>query len=228
MKFVDRTGQKYGHLTVIERAENYVSLKGSEGVRWKCLCDCGKEVIVCSTSLVSGSTKSCGCYREHRLKKRNDIRIDGDISYVRFKDKEIIVDTSDLDIVRQDSWHIGKNGYVVSNKGKQTIHSLIMTPPKGMCVDHINHNKLDNRRCNLRVVSYSENAFNHKFQQTNTGHFFITKNKTTNYYMVNIDGKYIGGSFDLNEALSIRDKYIPKSEVFKHNYYLQELFKEYL
>jgi hypothetical protein len=46
--------------------------------------------------------------------------------------------------------------------------------------------------------------------------------------MVNIDGKDIGGSFDLNEALSIRDEYIPKSEVFKHNYYLQELFKEYL
>ena len=55
-KMIDLTGRKFERLTVIERAEN----KG-ERVCWKCKCDCGKEVIVYSKTLLSGATKSCGC-----------------------------------------------------------------------------------------------------------------------------------------------------------------------
>ena len=72
-KAVDLTGQKFGFLTVIERAEN------KRGVRWKCKCDCGNETIVNSRDLKSGNTKSCGClksngeYKISQLLRENDI-----------------------------------------------------------------------------------------------------------------------------------------------------------
>lgn len=57
--FVDLTGQKFGRLTVIERAEN----KGSQ-TYWKCRCDCGNVCVVNAYSLKTNHTKSCGCFRE--------------------------------------------------------------------------------------------------------------------------------------------------------------------
>lgn len=61
-KFTDITGKRFGRLVVIERAAN--TKKGS--AKWLCLCDCGKETIVRTSSLNNGGTKSCGCLqREH-------------------------------------------------------------------------------------------------------------------------------------------------------------------
>lgn len=57
-KLKDLTGQKFGRLTVIERAEN----KGSQ-TYWRCKCECGKEVIVNAYCLTHNHTKSCGCFR---------------------------------------------------------------------------------------------------------------------------------------------------------------------
>lgn len=55
---IDETGNKYGYLTVIERALNNKDGRAA----WKCRCKCGKEIIVSGKSLRSGNTKSCGCY----------------------------------------------------------------------------------------------------------------------------------------------------------------------
>lgn len=60
---IDETGNRYGKLTVIERALN----EKNSNVMWRCLCDCGRETIVGSSSLRSGGTKSCGC--QHPLPK---------------------------------------------------------------------------------------------------------------------------------------------------------------
>lgn len=57
--FIDRTGHRYGKLTVL----------GSAGdKKWLCRCDCGNEIIVRSCNLSNGNTKSCGCLRLWRLK----------------------------------------------------------------------------------------------------------------------------------------------------------------
>jgi len=40
------------------------------------------------------------------------------------------------------------------------MHRMIMQPPEGMVVDHINGNGLDNRRCNLRICTQEQNARN--------------------------------------------------------------------
>lgn len=58
---IDLTGQTFGRLTVIERAEKK-SIRG-QAARWRCVCSCGKETVVVSPSLRNGVTRSCGCFR---------------------------------------------------------------------------------------------------------------------------------------------------------------------
>lgn len=65
MKFIDRTGQRFGKLVVVEQAGRNASKK----VLWKCVCDCGAETVVDSCSLVTGNTVSCGCYLKERITK---------------------------------------------------------------------------------------------------------------------------------------------------------------
>lgn len=70
----DFTGKVFGRLTVIEYAGTRPPSRIS---RWKCKCECGKEIVTQSTHLKSGATKSCGCLpkalkhglRDHRLYK---------------------------------------------------------------------------------------------------------------------------------------------------------------
>ena len=60
--FIDLLGQRFGRLTVIERMPNGIRKQAV----WKCVCDCGKEVVVESGHLRSGHTNSCGCYGRQR------------------------------------------------------------------------------------------------------------------------------------------------------------------
>jgi len=60
MRFIDLTGQKFGRLTVIEKAE-----KTKHGAtKWRCKCECGNETFVISDELRKGATQSCGCYKK--------------------------------------------------------------------------------------------------------------------------------------------------------------------
>lgn len=67
MYFKDRTGERFGRLVVVERAESYINPNGLPRTAWKCKCDCGNEVVVLAQSLSNGSTKSCGCLRNERI-----------------------------------------------------------------------------------------------------------------------------------------------------------------
>lgn len=64
---IDITGQQFGRLTAVKRAEN-----NSRGeAMWVCRCVCGKEVVVVQHSLRCGNTMSCGCIRKEQLADRN-------------------------------------------------------------------------------------------------------------------------------------------------------------
>lgn len=56
-KPLDFIGQKFGYLTVIERAKNYKT----NSTQWLCQCICGKNTIVLAQNLKRGLSKSCGC-----------------------------------------------------------------------------------------------------------------------------------------------------------------------
>lgn len=58
---MDLTGQRFGRLMVIERAEDHVTPSGRRYVKWKCICDCGNVCFVRASGLRNGSTCSCGC-----------------------------------------------------------------------------------------------------------------------------------------------------------------------
>lgn len=71
-KSIDLTGQRFGRLTVVFRAEN----KGGK-TRWHCKCDCGKEKDVLAINLVRGLTQSCGCLHKEELSQRKLIDLTG-------------------------------------------------------------------------------------------------------------------------------------------------------
>ena len=58
MRLIDLTGRKFGRWLVIERAHTRLGK-----VRWLCDCDCGARHTVSATSLLRGTSKSCGCTR---------------------------------------------------------------------------------------------------------------------------------------------------------------------
>lgn len=66
--FIDLTGVKFNHLTVIKRAEDRIEPSGKKKIMWLCKCDCGKEIIVAGPNLKSGNTKSCGCFHKEAMK----------------------------------------------------------------------------------------------------------------------------------------------------------------
>jgi len=78
-----------------------------------------------------------------------------------------IVDDDDYDKVvamgkfyESDTGYAVKRGMVHGSHSTIRLHRVIADPPKGLRVDHINGNKLDNRKENLRVVSSAINAWN--------------------------------------------------------------------
>lgn len=58
---IDRTGQRFGRLSVLEYAGP------NSGATWKCKCDCGTYTIVRADNLRTGKTTSCGCYMRESL-----------------------------------------------------------------------------------------------------------------------------------------------------------------
>jgi len=82
-----------------------------------------------------------------------------------------IVDEVDYDWLIERKWYYGHKGYAVHRKYLGTIngklklkaiymHRLILNTPEEMFTDHINCNRLDNRRCNLRICSRNQNMMN--------------------------------------------------------------------
>lgn len=59
-KLIDLTGQRFGRLTVVGRAEN--AKNGT--AQWLCQCDCGGTIIARGGNLCRGGTRSCGCLRK--------------------------------------------------------------------------------------------------------------------------------------------------------------------
>jgi hypothetical protein len=78
-----------------------------------------------------------------------------------------IVDADDYERLSRYKWHAGGKGdncYAQRCENGKTIkmHNEIIDVPAGLICDHKNHNRLDNRKCNLRSCTYSQNAQNRR------------------------------------------------------------------
>ena len=113
----------------------------------------------------------------------NEFHIHGDYTFIDLYDKncnviaQAIIDTEDLNKVRYTKWKYSKSGYAMNTpKFKGTsIHMSRVILQTDQFVDHKNHNTLDNRKCNLRIVTKSQNAMNsiHKgVSERNNGAYY--------------------------------------------------------
>lgn len=72
-KRIDLTGQRFGHLTVLERA----GTGKNHQVLWRCVCDCGNETTATTGTLRRGAKKSCGCrqggFQDHTGERFNHL-----------------------------------------------------------------------------------------------------------------------------------------------------------
>jgi len=80
----------------------------------------------------------------------------------KYKDKYAIVDDEDYETLSVYKWQYTSNGYAKRKYGKTSLlmHRVIAKTPKGLVTDHLNHNKLDNRKSNLRVCTQMDNMQN--------------------------------------------------------------------
>jgi hypothetical protein len=72
-----------------------------------------------------------------------------------------LVDDDDYEYLNQWKWHYSTgHAYRRLNKNKLIGMHRVVVCPNGFEVDHINHNKLDNRQCNLRICTQADNNKN--------------------------------------------------------------------
>ena len=86
------------------------------------------------------------------------------------KGKFTTVDEADYANLTTNKWCCQSPGYAARRRNKKLefMHRVIMDAGPGEQVDHINGDKLDNRRSNLRIVNYSQNNMNKGLQSNNT------------------------------------------------------------
>jgi hypothetical protein len=70
------------------------------------------------------------------------------------------VDDEDFEFLSQWEWRLAHNGYAISGRGTIRMHRAVMKPKPRQQVDHINGDRIDNRRTNLRLATRQANARN--------------------------------------------------------------------
>lgn len=103
--------------------------------------------------------------------KRISIRKGGRVAHYA------IVDDEDYEALNMRRWSLGTDGYAYrytykNGKPKRlAMHRAVLNAPDGTIADHINLNRLDNRRRNLRLATAADNARNVRKRSTNKSGF---------------------------------------------------------
>ena len=235
-KFIDMTGWKMwehgvpdSRLTVVARAEDYVDPSGKHYVQWLCECSCPEhnKIIAQGKHLRYGHTKSCGCMGvEHArqmgydARKYNlyDLSQDYGIGYTP-KGEKFYFDKEDFPIVEQYNWCIDSLDRVCSSTTRKTVYlsRLVMNAPDDMDVDHIYHNRRDNRKNKLRICTHADNCKNNPVRSNNTSGYTgvwysKNKNKWVAEIRVNKKKKHLGYFSNIEDAHIAYEK--AKNEYF--------------
>ena len=210
----DIKDNKYGLLTVIE----YTGEKSSSGnAKWKCLCECGNTIVATAGDLKTGHIKSCGCLLKNIHKRTNEYDLSGTygIGYFRSTKGEFYFDKEDFNKIKEFCWR-RTGGYVktsVNINGSHKdihMHRLILgiNNPK-IIIDHVNGCKNDNRKCNLRIATPSQNSINKgKNKNNTTGYKGVSPNGKGYMARIKKDGRtyYLGTYSTAKEASEARNR----------------------
>lgn len=129
------------------------------------------------------------------------------------KISETFIDIEDIDRVKQYSWGLNTQGrhthYCKSNNVGPLHRFLLNVTDSNLVVDHINHNGLDNRKCNLRICTNQQNICNCKIPKNNKSgckgvYWSQDKQKWTVQVTTNNKTKYIGRYDNLEDAIKAR------------------------
>jgi hypothetical protein len=230
------TGQKFGRITVLKRAEN-----NKYGYKmWLCQCECKEKniKIILENSLKRGLTRSCGCLNKERLvkynkenknKKYNIYNLTGEygIGYTS-KGEEFYFDLEDHDLIKNYYWSVNTYGYIITNLYEEKtilfMHRLVMNCPDDMEIDHKFHKKHDNRKSELRIVTRSQNQMNVDLKSHNTSgvkgvswHKYHEKWRV--FISVNKKQIHLGYFNNFEEAIKVR-------KAAEEKYYREYGFKE--
>ena len=141
---------------------------------------------------------------------------DPNVRYIPLtKNQFAIVDAADYEWLSRYTWsasHCGRTFYAARNAGGRPVlmHRLIMKPPKGMVVDHIDGNGLNNRRSNLRICTQAENCRNRRPSSGGSSRFRgVYRCRVADRWIANLSVNnrtvYVGLFADEVEAALARD-----------------------
>lgn len=155
----------------------------------------------------------------YNIQDKNLIEIYDEYAVLILKDRsgkviaESFIDIESVAIVKEYKWSLGSHGYVTSGCGKKQIllHRLLSNAPAGMYVDHINGNKLDNRKNNYRLCTNQENNRNKGLYSHNTsGVTGVTYDKSRSKWqaqiVVNDQNIHLGRYDNFQDAVNARVK----------------------
>ncbi len=134
----------------------------------------------------------------------------------------VFIDDELYEKIPKKGWWINSYGYAVHQKciaGKKIntyLHHLVLPVKTGFDVDHINRNKLDNRKENLRYVTRAQNIYNMSEKKNNTsGKRGVSWDKQHKKWRA-----YIGGSKSRKELglYSSKIKAIQIRKIAEENY----------
>lgn len=138
---------------------------------------------------------------------KNEIIVDSKVARVKLYDVHCnhiataIIDAEDVNKIRYTKWKLSASGYAAntpkfSGSNKHMHREILGTD---QFVDHINHNTLDNRKSNLRIVTKAQNMMNSNFKG-------VSPNGCKWYAHIKINQKMLnlGNYLDEEEALYAR------------------------
>lgn len=134
--------------------------------------------------------------------------------------RHALVDDEDYDRLSQFKWAVNSMGYAQRtvtlvpsmidgrrNRKSIKMHHEFLKPTETLVVDHINRNKLDNRRSNLRLVTQRDNIMNSSraYKNEHRG-VYIDNSKNRYRAFARIGGKWqhLGYFRDIKDAISAR------------------------
>ena len=172
---------------------------------------CGKEIP--KGKYIHKECKNHFCNKECYIKFQNTNIVYYFNGYVIVETKnkqKIFLDIEDYKRLNGKSICVHKSGYAIFwDKVSIKLHRFVMNCPDNMQIDHINRNKLDNRKCNLRICTNLENANNkgiYKNNKVNCKGVSIYNGIYTSRIQYNGKRIFLGNFKSLDEAIKARKK----------------------